>query len=41
LSRLEEAYRLAPDNKLIREHLAAVYTELGMSEKAERLLSAK
>ena len=41
LRRLEEAYRLAPDNKLIREHLAAVYTELGMSEKAERLLSAK
>ena len=40
LKRLEEAYRLLPDNKLIREHLAAVYTELGMNERAEELLSS-
>ncbi len=37
--RLEEAYRLQPNNTLIRQHLATLYTELGMKEKAERLLS--
>ncbi len=38
-SRLEEAYRLMPDHPTIRQGLAAVYTELGMAEKAERLLN--
>lgn len=41
LKMLEEAHRLAPDNKPIREHLAAVYTELGMSQKAQQLLSSR
>lgn len=41
LKRLEEAYRLLPKNELVRQHLAAVYTELGMPEKAEELLAKR
>jgi len=41
LKRLEEAYRLLKDNDLIRHHLATLYTELGMTQKAEQLLSAR
>ncbi|MGQ9521077.1 MAG: tetratricopeptide repeat protein, partial [Candidatus Fervidibacter sp.] len=41
LKRLEEAYRLLPENELVRQHLATVYTELGMPEKAEELLAKR